>query len=226
MATENVLQDVKVREEKKTLKILGSGSLAQGFAGMGAMALAIIGLAGPDVLWMLAISTILAAVALMFVGGAIGARFSALASDPRGGRFGKMELGSGMTAELLGGIAGLALGILSLLGLVPLVLAPVAAIVFGAALVVGLGAISRLNDLQVEKVCDDKESRHIARTAVRSAEGVQMLIGLGSATLGILAVIGVAPAILSLVAMLAVGLSSLLSGSAVGGRMLHSLRCS
>ncbi len=225
MAVEHVMQDRSMVEEKKALKIVASGSLAQGFAGMGAMALAIIGLAGVHTVWMLAIATILASIALMFVGGAIGARFSALAHDASRGRLGAVELGSGMTAELLGGFTGLVLGILAILGMVPLVLAPIAAMIFGAALVLGLAAISRLNDLNVEKACDDKETRHIAQAAVRSAEGIQMLLGLGSGILGLLALIGVAPMILSLVAMLAVGLASLASGSALGGRMLSSYRC-
>jgi len=102
---------------------------------------------------------------------------------------------------------------------------PVAAIVYRVTLVLGLGSIARLNDLHIEKVCDSHESRHVARALVKSAEGVQMLFGLGSVVLGILAIIGMTPMILSMVAMLAVGFSSMLGGSAVGGRMLSSLHC-
>ncbi len=225
MAMENVMPERGMVEEKKALQIVAGGSLAQGFAGMGATALAIIGLAGVHTLWMLAIATILASVALLFVGGAIGARFSALEHDATKGRVGALEMGSGMTAELLGGFTGLVLGILALLGVIPLVLAPVAAMIFGAALVLGLGAVSRLNDLHVEQACDDQATRHIAQIAVRSAEGVQMLFGLGAGVLGILALTGVAPVTLSLVAMLAVGFTSLASGSALGGRMLSSIHC-
>ncbi len=45
MATENVLQEANIREEKRAMKIVGGGSLAQGFVATGAIALAIIGLA-------------------------------------------------------------------------------------------------------------------------------------------------------------------------------------
>ncbi len=225
MAMESVLEEAKINEEKKAMKNVAGGSLAQGFVGTGAVALVIIGLVAFHTYWMAAITTILVGVALMFEGTGIATRFSTLLHDTGAGRLGALELGGGMTAEMLGGVAGLALGILSLVGLVPMVLMPVAAIVYGITLVLGLGATARLNHLHIESVCDSAESRYVARTLVRSAEGVQMLFGLGSVVLGILAVIGMTPLILSMVAILAVGFSSMLSGSAVGGRMLSSLHC-
>jgi hypothetical protein len=225
MAMENVLQEANIREEKKAMKIVSSGSLAQGFVATGAAALAIIGLAAFQTFWMTAIATILVGVALTLQGTAIAIRFSTLMHDISAGRLGVLELGGGMTAEMLGGVAGLALGILSLAGLESMILMPVAAIVYGVTLVLGLGATARLNDLHIEQACDSSESRHVARALVKSAEGVQMLFGLGSVVLGILAIIGMAPVILSMVAMLAIGFSSMLSGSAVGGRMLSSLHC-
>jgi len=225
MAMENVLQEANIKEEKKAMKIVAGGSLAQGFVATGAVALAIVGLAAFHTYWMAAIATILVGVALIFEGTGIATRFSTLLHDTDTGRFGAIELGGGMTAEMLGGVAGLALGILSLAGLAPMILMPVAAMVFGVTLVLGLGATARLNHLHIEKVCDSAESRYVARTLVKSAEGVQMLFGLGSVVLGILALIGMTPLILSMVAILAVGFSSILSGSAVGGRMLSSLHC-
>jgi hypothetical protein len=83
----------------------------------------------------------------------------------------------------------------------------------------------RLNDLQIEKACDSQQSRHVARAAVRSATGVQVLIGLGSMVLGILAIIGMVPMILALIATLSVGFSNMLSGSTVAGRMLSAFHC-
>ncbi len=225
MAMENVMEETHIREEKKAMKIVGAGSLAQGFVGTGAVALSIIGLAAFETYWMAAIATILVGVAFMFEGVAIASRFSTLLHDAAGRRLGSLEFGGGVTAELMGGIAGLALGILSLAGLVPGILLPVAAIVFGVSLLMGLGTVARLNDLHIEMACDSQQSRHVARGMVKSAEGVQMLFGLGSIVLGVLGIIGMTPMILSLVAMLAVGFSSMLSGSAIGGRMLSSLHC-
>lgn len=221
---ENVLQQ-NIKEERKAREVVAGGSLAEGVAGTGAIALSIIGLAGVMASWMVAIATILVGIALLFEGGAIGARFSSLVSETGGGRLGALELGGGMTAEFIGGIAGVILGILSLLGVYSMILVPVAAIVFGGTLLLGSGATTRLNDLQIERACDKQETRHVARAAVRSATGVQVLIGLGSLTLGILSVIGMTPMTLSLVAMLGVGFSDLLSGSAVSGRMLSAFHC-
>ncbi len=224
MAMENVTQ-VPLAEERKAMEYVAGGSLAEGVAGTGAIALSIIGLAGFMESWMISIATILVGVALLLEGSAIAARFTSLVSDTGGGRLGYLEMGGGMTAEFTGGIAGIVLGILSLLGIHPMILVPIAAIVFGGTLLLGSGATTRLNDLHIEKACDKQEARHVARAAMRSATGVQVLIGLGSLTLGILAVVGMAPMTLGLVAMLGVGFSDLLSGSAISGRMLSAFHC-
>ncbi len=224
MAMENVSQET-IREERRTMEVVAGGSLAEGVAGTGAIALSIIGLAGIMSPLMVAIATILAGIALVFEGGSIGARFSNLMSETTHGRLGAVELGGGMTAEFFGGVAGIVLGILSLLDIFPMVLLPVAAIVYGGALVFGVGAMAQLNALQIERACDKEEVRHVARAAVRSAEGMQVLIGLGSVVLGILAVIGLVPMILSLVAMLSIGFADLLSGTAISGRMLSAFHC-
>ncbi len=219
------MENVDIKEERRTMEFVAGGSLAEGIAGTGAIALSIIGLAGLMSQMMAAVAAILIGVAMLFEGGAVGARFSRLVSETGGGRAGVMGIGGGMTAEFLGGGAGVVLGILALLGILPMMLVSVAAIVFGGALLLGIGVSSRLNDLQIEKTCDKMETRHVAREAVRSAAGVQVLIGLGSLTLGILSVIGLAPMILTLVAFLGVGFSNLMSGTAISGRMLSAFHC-
>jgi hypothetical protein len=67
-------------------------------------------------------------------------------------------------------------------------------------------------------------SQQIAREAVSAAAGMQMFVGLGSITLGILALVGLAPLTLVLVAMLALGAAVLLSGAAIRSRMLPLFR--
>ncbi len=57
-----------------------------------------------------------------------------------------------------------------------------------------------------------------------AASGTQMLIGIATIVLGILALIGIDPVTLSLVGLLATGASILFSGSAVSSRMLSVLR--
>jgi len=224
MAMENVMQEAI--KDKRTVEVVAGGSLAEGVAGSGAVVLSIVGLAGVMAPFMVAIATILAGLALVLEGGALGVRFPSLARETAHGRLGVMELGGGMSAEVLGGIGGIVLGILALLGVHPMTLVPIAAIAFGGTLLLGAGATARLNDLQIERACDEKETRHVARAAVRSAEGMQVLAGVGSGVLGILALTGYDPMILGLVAMLSVGISDLMSGTAISGRMLSALHCS
>jgi hypothetical protein len=134
------------------------------------------------------------------------------------------ELGGGITAEFLAGAAGIALGILSILGIVPMVLLPAAIIVYGAALLLSSGATARLNSLAAARPEVHEIARHVAREAVFAAAGAQVLIGLSGVILGILALVGFTPLILSLVALPSLGSAVLLSGAAINSKML-SMQC-
>jgi hypothetical protein len=208
----------------KAAHVAGAGAMVEGIAGLGAVVLAIIGLAGvlPGVL--ACIATIAIGVALLFQGGAIAARFSSRSSALSGSRVESVPLGGGMTAECLGGLAGLVLGILALVGVAPLILAAIAAIVFGSALIMGAGTAASLSALDVGRWSGYEASQQIAREAVSAAAGMQVFVGVGSITLGILALLGLAPLILVLVAMLVLGAAVLLSGAAVSSRMLSIFR--
>lgn len=211
--------------QHRTMGLVSAGSLAEGILGVAAIALSIIGLAGVFSSWMVAIAAIVVGFAFLFEGGAMGARFSGLFSSPSGGRLRAFDLGGGMTLEFLAGVAGIVLGILALLGIYPMTLVSIATIVFGGAMVIGMGAHARLHDMQIDRACNTVESRQAARVALTSFSSVQALIGLGGITLGILAVIGLVPLTLTLVAFLGMGFSGLMSGSAVSGRLLSAFNC-
>jgi hypothetical protein len=130
-----------------------------------------------------------------------------------------------MSAQFLGGAAGIVLGILALLGMYPAVLLPVAAIVFGGTLLMACGTTARLNTLVIERhTVGHEAARHIAGDMVSAASGVQALVGLAGIILGILGLVGMFPWTLSLVAFLCVGGAVLLSGAAVSSKMLSMLR--
>lgn len=211
-------------EEVTDMEVVAGGSIFGAIAGGGALALAIIGLAGVYPYYMLTIATICAGGALVFVGGSIATRYSKLVQDLGSGRLSSTELWSGMTAEFLGGTAGIVLGILGLLNISPITLTAVAAIVFGGVLLLGSGVSSRLNHLAIQRSGADQMAQEVARDAVKAGKDVQILIGLAGITLGILALSGLNPMVLILVAMLTIGFSILLSGSTVAGRMLTNLR--
>ncbi len=207
-----------VPQERRSTKVLLAGTLAEGIAGIGAVVLAIIGLANKAPQLMLPIATIAVGAALLFEGGAITARFANLLSTARGDTDVR-EFGVGMTSEFLSGIAGIVLGILALLGIYPLIMVSAAAVLFGAALIIGSGVTARINSLWVSSVEEREVVRNVTHEAIAAASGVQLLIGLGSVVLGILALIGFNPLVLSLVAMLSVGFSDLLSGTAIMSRI-------
>ncbi len=205
-------------------RYLKGGSLAEGIAGGAGVALSIIGLANILPSYMIPISTIALGVAFVFEGGAVAKRFARLLGETTKGRFDVSGSGSGLTAEVVGGITGIILGILTLLNVSPTVLMPAAAIVFGGTLVFSSGISARLDELLISRMGEDAVFKDVAREAVTASSGVSLLFGVTAITLGILAIVGLTPAILNLVALLGVGLSNLLSGSAISTRMLSGFR--
>jgi hypothetical protein len=205
-------------------RVIAGGSVIEAVGGTGALALAILGLAGVFPLQFAAIAVMGIGAALAFEGGAIGAKFSKLLSVTGGGTLGATELGGGMTAEFLGGVAGMILGLLALLGVAAGTLIPVAAIVFGGALLFGTGATLRLNLMQMTAEQRPDHVQEVTREAVSAAAAVQVLTGIGAVTLGILALVGINPLVLSLVALLSVGASVALCGTAICTRTLTLVR--
>jgi hypothetical protein len=215
-------QPERVREEETSAEVLTGGSLAEATCGIGATVLAIVGLAGVYPTYLAAITAIVVGLGLLLEGSAIGARFSKLLGEIIGPRFSMAELGGGMTAEFLAGAAGIVLGILALLGIASVAILSVAAIVFGAALLLGAGATTSLNYLIVEHHYRAPEvARRVAGTMVSGTQGAQVLVGLAAIILGIVALTGVYPLTLSLVAYLAAGAAVTTSGLALSAKMLE-----
>ena len=213
----------KVMEEQKTAKAVLGGSLAEGIVGGATIVLALIGLSGYSPQLMLSIATIALGAAFLFEGGAISMRFSKLLEETSRDRLDEAELGIGLTSEFLGGIAGVVLGILALLGLHPMILIPVAVIVFGSTLMFSTGVTVRLDALELEGA-EATRLRRIAHEAVKAAAGAEFLLGLSAAVLGIIALAGVFPSTVSLVAVLIVGLTGFFTGAAITARMTSLFR--
>jgi len=212
-----------MHEDEYTKEIALSGTAVSAVTAAGAAVLSIIGLAGILPVWMVTIATIALGASFLLEGAAIVARTRALVHEVTEGKTEMAELGTGMGGETLAGLAGITLGILGLVGVVPAILISCAAIVFGAALVIGAGANIRINDMAMEYRAEHPMVRRVVGEAVKASSGLQVLAGLGAITLGILALIGIVPLTLSLVAMLAVGVMFLLSNAAVASRMATML---
>jgi hypothetical protein len=170
-----------------------------------------------------AIGAIAFGVALVAEGGTIASRFSRLLVRANGGEMDVADLGGGMSAELLGGATGALLGLLAVLHIAPISLVPIAVVVFGAALLLGNGATSQVSAVALG-YASKPEAHAMAREAVLAAASSQVLVAIGAVTLGIVAIVGIQPATLTLAALLGLGASVVLSGTAIGGTMLAVVR--
>lgn len=209
-------------EHSETMKYAGGLAITEGVTGLAAVALSIIGLTNIHP-WLLAsVATIALGAVFVFEAGSIGARFLSYEQTSPGVT--SRPFGSFMTAGFLAGCAGIALGILALLAVVPKVLIPVAIVVYGASLILDSGMRARLSQLEGEHSGWTPASQEMAREAASASSSIQMLAGLGAVTLGILAIIGFASQVLTLVALLSVGAVILLAGSTTGGRIASMFR--
>jgi hypothetical protein len=213
----------EMQEVQKSAKTVLGGSLAEGIVGGATIVLALIGLSNMYPSYMIPIATIAMGAAFLLEGGAISVRFSKLLSETSKDRLDEAEFGMGLTSEFVGGIAGVVLGILALVGLYPMVLVPVAVLVFGATLMFSSGATVRLDALELEGL-EGSRFKRISHEAVKASAGVEFLLGLSAVILGIIALVGTVPATLSLVALLIVGVSTFVTGAAVSTRMLSLFR--
>jgi hypothetical protein len=223
IAAQRGFQEGARPESRTTAKVLAGGSLAEGVVGAAGLTLAILGLVGILPFWMATIGTIAVGAAFLIEGGAIASRMSDLMETDKTGQFDITEIGGGMTAEFLAGLAGITLGILALLGVSPLLLMAVAVIVYGGALVMGSPTTSRLNYLSATRYGDDTQ-KMVTREAVGAAATLQLLIGIGTAVLGILAIVDEPRFTFILIGLLAASFAGLVSGSALGSRMLSMFR--
>jgi hypothetical protein len=208
-------------DTRSMLATESGGSIVEAAGGVAVIVLAIIGLARGGG-FLTAIAMIVLGIALLAEGGSIAAQFSRLLSAVTGGAVGAMELGSGMTAEILAGGAAIVLGILGLVGLHPMVLLPAAVIAVGGSLVMTSSAVERLNQIKLQAAGLSEIAQKVAQTAVSGAIGTQVLAGVAAVVLGILALVSQDyAATLTLVGLLVLGAAMTLTGTALAGRFLR-----
>ncbi len=209
-------------ESRTTAQVIGSGSVVEGLVGAGALALAILGLVGILPLWMAAIGTIAAGAAFLIEGIAISSRMADLMEADKSGRFDVSEIGGGVSAEYLAGLAGIALGVLALLGISPLPLMAAAVIAFGGALIMGSGTTSRLNSFAAAEV--NPATKAMAREALSAASSLQIVAGVGAVVLGIFALVDQPNLTFVLVGLVVTGAAGFVGGTTLGGKLLTTFR--
>ncbi len=184
-------------------EVAAGGSSAGAVAGVGAGVLAILGLAGTLPLYMMTIAIIAIGVGLVAEG--ISLRSALVKIDRQIIDDHSLVAGS-FGFESMAGTVGIVLGILSLLGLLPGILIPIAIIGVGGAMAfVGpIRAELDLNALETGKV--NQTVRRLAAQALNTSGGLWTLTGLAAVTLGILALLHFPGApVLVLVALLGLG---------------------
>jgi hypothetical protein len=212
------------RDVEREEKAITGGSVLEMVAGAGAIALPIIGLAN-------VYPSFLASIAFIAIGGGMMAQGGGLSMQARsnmpGARSGNPEavgVVGGMSAEILGGAAVIALGILALVRVIPEPLMAIAAIVAGGSLVLSAGNTARLSSYRYGAAHKlDDTGREILRQSVNAAAGADVLAGLAAIVLGIIALTSAGSwatqNTLNLVAALSLGGALFLNGTAVGARM-------
>ena len=208
------------------------GGAMDAIGGIATAVLAIIGLAGwrPELL--AGVATIVFGAALLIQGGALLSEYAQVftpagalqtASDAVGG--------DGLAAMFPVGIAGIVLGILALLGIASYALTSISVIAFGAALMLSAQSVRRLYKLQSEAQVASAVSystrEFLAGEMAAGAAGIQFVAGLAALVLGIIAVVMTATVrneVLTLVALLIVGATNIISGSALSALVLSFMR--
>ena len=206
------------------------GGFADAIGGIATVVLTIVALAGVQSDLMIAIAVIVFGAALLVQGGAILSEYAHIIFPPGAAASSVDEFsGGGLASAFLAGAAGIVLGILALLGLHAIVLTAISTIAFGTALVLSSSAVWHLHLLKRSSMIKETHDRRLgsdvlAGEMASGSAGIQALAGLAAVILGILAVVGTNPAVLTLVALLVLGTTLVLTGSALSGAVLSFMR--
>ncbi|HTW51941.1 MAG TPA: hypothetical protein VME45_08620 [Stellaceae bacterium] len=189
------------------------GLLTEGAAGIAAIVLSIIALAGVSSSALASIAAIVIGVGLMVQG--FNTAAENLRLPPVGG---VAEFGGEVMVDFLGGGAGIVLGVLGLIGLSPAYLLAAALIVFGGALLLS-GALS----LRTRVAAMGPTGQMIAMSGSAATGGVELLMGTAAVVLGILALVAGGPhaAILLLVGYIVVGAAMLIVSATFGAALMR-----
>lgn len=208
------------------------GGVMDAMGGIATAVLAIIGLAGYRPELLAGVATIVFGAALLIQGGTLLSEYSQVyspggalqtASDAMGG--------DGLAAMFPVGIAGIVLGILALIGVASYALTSISVIAFGAALMLSAQSVRRLYRMQAElrrgAIGAYSIREFLAGEMAAGSAGIQFVAGLAALVLGIIAVVMAATVrseLLTLVGLLVVGLTNIISGSALSGLVLSFMR--
>lgn len=203
------------------------GGLVDAIGGIAVGVLAIIGLTGFDPEGMAAIATIVLGAAFLVQAGSILSEYAHILYQA-GATSASSDgvAGDGLAAMMMVGAAGIVLGVLALLAIESTALTAIAVIAFGGALVLSSSSVRALYMLRGRQSLAMPRSAPelLAGQMASGSAGVQLLTGLAAVVLGILAVAGHTPHLLTLAALLVLGITVLLTGSALSSLIVSFMR--
>jgi hypothetical protein len=199
------------------------GGVVDAIGGVATVVLAIIALSGVNQQLMASIAVIVFGAALLIQGGTMLTEYTKLIV-PAGGAE-SVTAGGGLSALFLVGAAGIVLGVLALINIVPQTLTAVAVIAFGGALLLSSNSVWHLYRAKQSWHHHDftrtlSGGEILAGEMASGSAAIQCLAGLAAIVLGILAVTGEYPNVLTLVSLLVVGATVLLTGSTLSGAVM------
>lgn len=205
----------EVRQQQNVAYWVGSSSIAEAFFGVLALALGAIALTGANPFTLTALGIVSLGLGLVLIGSTAGAKYTKPLAEMQDSTMG------GLTAELIGGLIAILFGVLGLAGVAPFPLFQVAILIIGVSLLVGSIATARMNYWIVNRRSSiEEQSRVMNQRLVLTSAGVQALVGITAIVLAIIALAGQFSLEIAMVSVLVLGGGLLLTGLALGVRVL------
>lgn len=197
---------------------MATGSTIEAITGLAAIVLTALALAQFLPSLLLTIAIIVVGAGLFLRGGAAAAEYSKLVRESGNKVTAGASPSGGASAELIAGVVGIVLGVLTLFGIVPQVLAAVALVVLAVGLMMNSVTNARLSKLRLAMLGVDGPIREASTNAVWADSATQVLVGIGAIVLGALALLGFSPVLLTVIGILALGVMETLSGGGLTSR--------
>jgi len=190
-------------------------------AALALVVLGILALAKIDPWMLIAIGVIIAGIMVASDSAAISQKIASALAANEAHRINAAELPAGLGAGVLGGIAGVVLGILAILGVASQTLIAVAIIVYGASVLLDFAARAQLQALRMTRADTPEHSARLALATASSTRTAAAFTAVGLVALGIIALAGLAGEVLTAVALLGLGAYVLLEEGSVAGHLMN-----
>lgn len=203
------------------------GGLIDAIGGVATIVLTICGLVNIIPVYMAAIATIVFGAALLIQGGAMVSEYAQVVFPAEKREMSGEFSGNSLAVVFLAGVAGIVLGVLSVLHLVSGVLTPIAIIAFGAALIFSSNAVWQLFLLRRASRPQSAMAsggEMLASEMASGSAGLQAIAGMAAIVLGIIALAGLYDLTLSLVALLVLGSALVLTGSTLSATVIGFMK--